>query len=262
MTHRRRGVGVGRHSTYTSSGTSKAAQKKADELKATSLQSAIDTVEKLEVKLTEFAKRHRSEIQKDPVFRHRFLQMCAPLGVDPLSSEKTALGSLLGIGDFYHELSVKIAEVCLSTKSSNGGIMSVREIQTMLKQRKTRLGMAAQQTTTDVSVADIEVAIKKLGKLGGGFRTIQVGKSTMVVSVPTELDNDHMQVLTAAQQVGGEGVTIDQVMKATGWNKQRAERAIELLLQEGMAWLDEYKGVSYYWFTSLWQEGHGDSIPD
>ena len=254
--HRRRGVGVGRQS----GATKVYAQKKADELKATSLQSAIDTVEKLEVKLTEFAKRHRSEIQNDPVFRQRFLQMCAPLGVDPLSSEKTALGSLLGIGDFYHELSVKIAEVCMSTKSSNGGIMSVREIQSVLKQRRTRLGMASQQTT-DVSISDIEVAIKKLGKLGGGFRTIQLGKSTMVVSVPTELDNDHMQVMTAAQETG-KGVTIDQVMESTGWSKQRAERAIELLLQEGMAWLDQYKGVSYYWFTSLWQESKEERLSD
>jgi len=234
-------------------------KEKASELKAISLQSAIDTVEKLEVKLTEFAKRHRSEIQKDPVFRQRFLQMCAPLGVDPLSSNKTVLGSLLGMGDFYHELSVKIAEVCLSTKSSNGGIMSVREIQSALKHRKTRLGMASQEQTTGVSVSDIQVAIQKLGKLGGGFRTIQVGSSTMVVSVPTELDNDHMQVMTAAQE-SGEGVTIDQVMGATGWSKARAERAIELLLQEGMAWVDEYKGVSYYWFTSLWQEGKQEAI--
>ena len=65
------------------------AQKKADEMKAISLQSAIDTVEKLEIKLTEFAKVHRDEIQNDPVFRQRFLQMCAPLGVDPLASKKS-----------------------------------------------------------------------------------------------------------------------------------------------------------------------------
>jgi hypothetical protein len=32
-------------------------QKKADEMKAMSFQSAIDTIEKLEVKLTEFAKK-------------------------------------------------------------------------------------------------------------------------------------------------------------------------------------------------------------
>jgi ESCRT-II complex subunit VPS22 len=247
MSHRRRGVGVGR------SGASKYAQKKADEMKAISLQSAIDTIEKLEVKLTDFAKRHQDEIQNDPVFRHRFLQMCAPLGVDPLASKKTVLGKLLGMGDFYHELAVKIAEVCLASKSSNGGIMSVLEIQNVLKHRRTKLGMAQQQTTASVSVSDMQVAIQKLGKLGGGFRTIQVGSSTMVVSVPTELDNDHMQIMTAAQE-HGEGVTIDIVMESTGWNRQRAERAIELLLQEGMAWLDEYKGVSYYWFTSLWQE--------
>ena len=38
-------------------------QKKADEMKAVSLQSAIDTCEKLEIKLTAFAKTHRNEIR-------------------------------------------------------------------------------------------------------------------------------------------------------------------------------------------------------
>lgn len=179
--------------------------------------------------------------------------MCAPLGVDPLASQKTVLGKLLGMGDFYHELSVKVAEVCLASKSSNGGLMSVREIQSVLKQRKTRLGMASQQTA--VSVSDIQIAIQKLGKLGGGFRTVDVGKSTMVLCVPTELDNDHMEVMHAAQE-RGEGITLDEVVQATGWGVGRAERAIELLLQEGMAWVDDYKGVKYYWFTSLWQEGN------
>jgi EAP30/Vps36 family len=140
MSHRRRGVGVGR------SGASNYARKKADEIKAISLQSAIDTVEKLEVKLTDFAKRHGADIQNDPVFRQRFLQMCAPLGVDPLASKKTLLGNLLGMGDFYHELAVKIAEVCLASKSSNGGIVSVREIQKALSQRQSRLGMARSQS--------------------------------------------------------------------------------------------------------------------
>ena len=54
--------------------------KKAEELKAVSLASAMETVEKLEVKLAEFAKKHKHEIQHDPVFRAKFLDMCAPLG--------------------------------------------------------------------------------------------------------------------------------------------------------------------------------------
>jgi uncharacterized membrane protein len=46
-------------------------QKKADEMKATSLQNALDTVEQLEQKLSDFAKKHQSEIQNDAVFRDR-----------------------------------------------------------------------------------------------------------------------------------------------------------------------------------------------
>eukprot|EP00522_Entomoneis_paludosa_P001117 CAMPEP_0172465716 /NCGR_PEP_ID=MMETSP1065-20121228/54349_1 /TAXON_ID=265537 /ORGANISM="Amphiprora paludosa, Strain CCMP125" /LENGTH=56 /DNA_ID=CAMNT_0013222335 /DNA_START=84 /DNA_END=251 /DNA_ORIENTATION=- len=56
MSHRRRGVGVGR-----SGATKKYAQKKADEMKAISLQNALDTVEQLEQKLSDFAKKHQSE---------------------------------------------------------------------------------------------------------------------------------------------------------------------------------------------------------
>ena len=251
MSHRRRGVGVGR-----SGATKKYAQKKADEMKATSLQSALDTVESLEIKLTEFAKKHQSEIQNDPVFRQRFLQMCAPLGVDPLQASKKSFWSqLLGMGDFYHELAVKVAEVCLASRSRNGGIISVTEVQKILAKRKTRLG-AASASDHKVSKADINMAIGKLAKLGGGFRTVQVGKSTMIISVPQELDNDHMEVMAVAtnHQTSTQGITVDDVMTNTGWDRERSQRGLDLLLTEGIAWLDEYRGISYYWVSSVWQE--------
>lgn len=54
--------------------------KKAEELKAVSLASAMEMVEKLEVKLADFAKRHKHDIQHDPAFRSKFFEMCAPLG--------------------------------------------------------------------------------------------------------------------------------------------------------------------------------------
>jgi ESCRT-II complex subunit VPS22 len=227
-------------------------QKKADELKAISLQSAIDTCEKLELKLTEFARLHQSEIQNDPVVRQRFLQMCAPLGVDPLQSKKTFWGQLLGMGDFYHELAVQVAEVCLASRSKNGGIMSVTQVQSILQKRKTRLGMAAASSDNkQVSAADIAVAISKLAQLGGGFRTVQVGASTMIVSVPEELDQDVVQVMSVAQT---DGVTVDHICATTGWQRDRVERALQVLLQRGMAWLDINKGESYYWFPASWQE--------
>ena len=67
MSHRRRGVGVGRS-------TGAKFSKKAEEIKATSFQSAVETVENWQVKLGEFAKKHRSEIQDDPAFHQQFLQ--------------------------------------------------------------------------------------------------------------------------------------------------------------------------------------------
>lgn len=145
--------------------------------------------------------------------------------------------------------------MCLASRSRNGGIISVTEVQNILAKRKTRLG-AASASDHKVSKADIHVAIGKLAKLGGGFRTVQVGKSTMIVSVPQELDNDHMQVMATAtdRQTSTQGITVDDVMASTGWDRERAQRGLDLLLTEGMAWLDEYKGVSYYWVSSVWQE--------
>ncbi|GKY97890.1 hypothetical protein MPSEU_000747000 [Mayamaea pseudoterrestris] len=268
MSHRRRGVGVGR-----SGANAKYTQQKADEMKAMSFQSALDTIEKLEVKLTEFAKKHKNEIQTDPVFRQRFLAMCAPLGIDPLSAKKGFWAGLLGMGDYYHELAVQVAEVCLASKSRNGGIMSLTQVQTLLSKRTTKLGrsMAVSNGSSNndrklISTPDIVVAIQKLAKLGGGFRMVEVGSTTLVISVPMELDQDHMTVLELATRDGngnldggggGAKVTSHQVQQDAGWSKERADRVLEMLLQQGMVWLDDYKGELYYWFPSVWQEQNG-----
>jgi ESCRT-II complex subunit VPS22 len=224
--------------------------KKAEEIKKVSIESAVETVEKLQIKLAEFAKNHRTEIQNDPAFRQKFLQMCGPLGVDPLVSPKSFWAKALGVGmgDFYYELAVKIAEVCYATRTRNGGIIAMLEVYETLNRKK-----------KIYSMADIPIAIKKLAILGGGFRVVKVGKSDMIVSVPTELDQDHMEVMSLAQ--GGEGggqvgcVTKDDVIHKLRWSDERAERAISLLLQEGMAWKDDYHGISFYWFPSVWKEG-------
>lgn len=308
MAHRRRGVGVGRTSAAAAASSSSSAhasisagsgapttsslvQRKADEIKAISLQNAISTLELLEVKLTEFAQRHQNEIKNDPIFRHRFLQMCAPLGIDVLSSSKQKTNifhSLFGgandnsKNDYYYELAVKCAEVCLATQNRNGGIMSIQEIQSILQNRKTKMRVAASQNKNSnapppATLEDIRIAIQQLSVLGGGFRTVQLPSSssdgsgssggstdasattTMVISVPTELDNDHMQILSIAQQhddgSSTNGITIEQLQSRTKWNSTaRVQRAIDLLLQEGMAWIDIYNGDTYYWFTSIWQQ--------
>lgn len=194
--------------------------------------------------------------------------MCAPLGVDPLQQahhKKTSFWSFLEMGDLYYSLAVQVAEVCWATRSRNGGIISVMEVQKLLGQRTTKFKMSSSITTASSSLSssssskkskskqnrysleDIEIAITKLSKLGNGFRMVTVGMTQMIVSVPTELDQDHTEVMTLAQESNG-CVTVEQVMKSKQWNKDRAERALNLLLGEGMAWLDQYRGESFYWF--------------
>ena len=75
--------------------------------------------------LEEFAKNHKDDINKDPQFRFHFHQMCLKIGVDPLACKKKKKflkknkkieaskgfwAKLLGVGDFYYELSVQIIE--------------------------------------------------------------------------------------------------------------------------------------------------------
>eukprot|EP00984_Skeletonema_dohrnii_P017873 scaffold8229_cov104-Skeletonema_dohrnii-CCMP3373.AAC.2 len=252
MAHRRRGVGVGRAGAA-------AYKKKAEELNAVNLESAMETVQKLETKLSDFAKVHKNEIQLDPAFRAKFLQMCALLGVDILSSEKGFWGKLC-MGDFFYELSVKVAEVCLASRSRNGGIIRVGEVNEILSQRGTRFKFAdsSKSKKTSYSDDDIITAVKKLSALGSGFRTVTVGRSVMIISVPEELDDDHMQTLNLAQDDshGSYGViTIGDIKATLSWDEDRCERALQKLMGKGMVWLDiNNDGQKSYWFPSLWKK--------
>ena len=207
-------------------------------------------MKQLEEKLTNFAQTHHKAIATDPAFRQKFLSMCAPLGVDPLTSKKS-FWSFLNMGDFYHELAVKVAEVCYAYRSRNGGIMSIKEVQAVLVRRGTKFRL--NEVVSKYSEEDIIVAIDKLKQLGSGFRTVKVGKSVMVVSVPTELDNDHVHVIQVAQDVA-QGISVDMVQNITGWDEDRAKRALNLLLAEGIAWIDKYDEQEFYWFPSVWKD--------
>ena len=155
----------------------------------------------------------------------------------------------VGVGDYYYELSVKVAEICFAARTKNGGLMSVNEVLSQLNRNKQR---KARGKDTLNNKGDIEIAVQKLSKLGGGFRILDVAKKSMIVSVPTELDQDHTEVMSVANS--GNGVTVDDVCSQLRLNKERAERALHLLLQEGMAWQDDFHGITYFWFPSVWKE--------
>ena len=163
------------------------------------------------------------------------------------------------IGDFYYKLSVKV-EVCFATRTKNCGKMVVSEVCDTLNttyNNSTTYNNYSKNKQKHrqllYSQGDITIAVKKLSTLGGGFRIIQVGKTTTsVVDMIVELENDHMgimTILTAAHQDSGGNrgcFTVDDVQQQLIWETDRAERAISLLLEEGMARKDEYHWISFY----------------
>jgi hypothetical protein len=70
-----------------------------------------------------------------------------------------------------------------------------------------------------------------------------------------------VSVFQLAQENKGQGLTVHDVVVRTGWSDERVKRSLDLLLSEGMAWLDFYNGEEYYWFPSLWKENMSTS-PD
>ena len=122
----------------------------------------------------------------------------------------------------------------------------VSEVRDILTSRGTKF--AASRSKSTYNEDDIVTSVKKLSKLGSGFRTIKIGQSTMIVSVPDELDNDHMQVMNIVENKTDQMVTAVHLMDALEWDEERAQRALDLLLGKGMAWIDEYRGVASYWF--------------
>lgn len=196
----------------------------ADQLEATQEQHVSEVLASFRSSLEEFARKHKKKIRSDPVFRSRFTEMCYEIGVDPLNSTKN-FWTVLGVGDFYYELGIKIIEVCQATKNANGGLISIEEL------------AALSEGTQD----DVKRAVAKLDVLG--VRIV----NSFVLSVPVELNADHTVVLDLATETGY--VTADGLRRNLDWKPDRVEEVLTNLLKDGFAWVD---GSSTYYFPSIW----------
>lgn len=207
--------------------------------------------------LRQFSSQHRNEIRKSPEFRHAFQKMCYSIGVDPLSSPLPRNSSgisgmwadMLGLGDWQYELGVQIIDVCVSTRSQNGGVIAMKD----LIARVTRLRTGAKAKGGEVvTEEDIVRSIKMLAPLGCGYEVFSLGGGgeKMVRSVPRELDTDTMVVLAMLLNVTNANssaelafVTEDSLVegqKSRGWGRDRARAVLEsMTTREGMLWIDQ-----------------------
>lgn len=72
----------------------------------------------------------------------------------------------------------------------------------------------------------------------------------MVLSVPTELNADHTDVISLCQ---GTGYVDEGVLRRTKeWSRERYHAAIDPLVRDGLVWLDVHAGKTSIYFPSLW----------
>ncbi|KAI8318960.1 EAP30-domain-containing protein [Martensiomyces pterosporus] len=180
--------------------------------------------------LEDFVREHQRDIRNNPVFRVQVQRMCQLIGVDPLASRKGYMAELLGVGDFYCELGVQIIDVCVATRSLNGGLIDLDELRERLVKRRLK---GSEPVVED----DIKRAIKQLGPLKGGYKIVTFGDRKMVQSVAREMNPDHSTVLTLAQHTGR--FAVEDVRLAFGWDQERINACVDDMLRSGIVWVDD-----------------------
>ena len=221
---------------------------KGNEIAETQVAELTKQMETFRTKLEEFARDHKQEIRKNPEFRRRFQEMCASIGVDPLASGKGFWSEMLGVGDFYYELSVQIIEVCMAASHRTGGLMELGELrQRLIKSR------GKSQSHQEITNDDVLRAIKKLKILGNGFTVIPLQSGRYLIqSVPGEFSMDQTAILQKAECNGG-FVTVGMLRDELMWEEERSRRAVNQLIKEGLVWVDgqHEDGEPAFWVPSI-----------
>lgn len=246
---RRRGLGLG--AIQKQKEHEAKFKEKGNELARDQLSKLSDQMGVFRANLQEFASKHKKDIRKNAKFRRQFQEMCATVGVDPLQSSANFWTKLLGVGDFYYELAVQAVEVCMSTSSRNGGIITIEELyRRVIISRNS--GKLRQDDTNEITIDDLLKAIEKLAILGSGIKVIRSGNSFIVQSIAAELSMDQNVILEKAQLSEGH-VDIDMIVNDLKWSKERAIKAINDMIMEGIVWVDRQapNGKTWYWFAGL-----------
>jgi ESCRT-II complex subunit VPS22 len=234
-------------------------------------------LESFKGELAKFAASHKTSINSDPAFRHRFQEMTRGVGIDPLMSSKGFWGTMLGVGDFYFELGVQVLDACISSRPINGGLLSMDECIARINEARTAgsrtspsaassSSAAAAATTTTTAAAssskpqalvtarDVVRAVEQLRVLGSGISIVNIekrsGGTAYIRSVPHELSADSVTVIGCISD-SGKSATEVELQKALGWNAARVASCVRDLVAEGIVWVDEGpSGSVRYWLPS------------
>lgn len=71
----------------------------------------------------------------------------------------------------------------------------------------------------------------------------------MLLSVPVELSTDHFELLAAAQEEGY--ISEELLANRSAWPVERFRQVVNVLLLEGIVWVDDHRGAALVFLYSL-----------
>lgn len=74
---------------------------------------------------------------------------------------------LIGIFHLGRRLGVQVIQVCVETRSSNGGMISLKEVLAFVRAKK-------RANAESISAEDVKRAVEKIAILNSGFKIIEV----------------------------------------------------------------------------------------
>lgn len=223
-------------------------QEKEAEMMLTELDLLIQNYRNLEKQLKEFEKKHGKKIKDNREYYEKLsefrreLGLPEEIGVYDWKEKPTFVDKLTGKG-YYDEIANEILQIGKDSLRETGGLMSAAEV--TLRLNKARPGKI-------VSPKDVIKALESLKKSGLIQDLKKLDSGTLIVEfVAVGLSKDQEKVLSLAARRGG-AVTLEEVLMKTKWPMERATRALDAMVEDGIALQDEdYSEGKKYWFPAL-----------
>lgn len=196
--------------------------------------------------LVNFATKYEAQIKENSEFRAKFTKMCQLVGVDSLELLLLNSSNARNKERFHIGLAVRIVEICLETRDLNGGLISYKELISILKSN----------ANIDLTILeqDIDNALATLGTLGENSYTVLNSGSTkwLKFSSPVNsISNDQRKVYDLCEFMGGY-VTFRLLADNFAWDAVRCKSVIDEMIMDGLLWVDSQgdRRECLYWEPS------------
>lgn len=196
--------------------------------------------------IVNFALDHGDSIKQDSESQSKFTQICQLIGIDPLELLLLMESKLKRKDNYLGGLAIRVVEICQDTRDINGGLLSMKELRSRLKDNTS--------VPLEFLEEDIAKALAMISILGEGFEILTISGKKWIRHFTalgkSSISSDQQKVYELCEFTGGY-VTQALLRDNFGWDKIRLKTVIDEMIMAGFLWTDSQGlGEVQYWEPS------------